>query len=144
MSDKNSVMVPRESTEAMLQAGAEAFYDGAWTSDKDECRDIYAAMIAAAPAPPTGLTDEEVEALARAEYLTRDLPDFNPCRIALAALRRTAQPDAPKPEVDDAMVERALRAMYPFEWLDACTPTVLDELIEKLSAALRAALGSKG
>ena len=38
-------MVPVEPTEAMLQAGARAMYEGAWTSDQSEAADIYRAML---------------------------------------------------------------------------------------------------
>ena len=242
MSDANSVMVPREPTEAMISAmhNAEAAPDGhsAVYGPIISCNAIYTAQyraaLAAAPAslgvegeevvafwdgvkvtsdadarkafkyvqtnfhsipmvalrqrsPPTGLSAEEVEALERCglpwniDYST-DVP------ILCAALRRrTAQPDAPKPEVDpedryylndaigylnglgttpglnlgaplmrvqaalspgkpevdDAMVERACKADWgDIEWAEAGESKRFAERII-MRSVLQAALGSK-
>ena len=110
--------------------------------------------------PPTGLSAEEVEAL---DGLGEDVLVYGIAgviagriRTICAALRRrTAQPDAPKPEVDDAMVERGLAAKIP-EHVRAAygyksgytvgrflTGLTDEENRDVMRAALNAALGSK-
>ena len=141
MSDQNSVMVPRELLTCVISRDHGVVCQDIGGENWFDFRD----RILAAPASlgvDTGLSAEEVEALEAVEsWVQRQSPgnarySEQATAIICAALRRAAQHDAPKPEVDPADRDYLDDAISYFNGLDTTAGLNLADALMRIQAAL--------